>query len=198
MLNSPTSTPASTANTPRLKRRGFTIVELLIVIVVIGILAAISIVAYNGIQARAAMTKKETVINNAHKQFELHRVEFDSYPNTYDDWSGVVDTAALEHTNIDTSNFKVDPFSHSIDWYDTTEYTYEKSTVYISSYYTQYSSGSSWTLSFLYWDDRESEWVMKREFISYNNASDTYSTSSIIDIRMTTDSNDQPFYDMPS
>lgn len=34
-------------------RRGFTIVELLIVIVVIGILASITIVAYNGIQQRA-------------------------------------------------------------------------------------------------------------------------------------------------
>ena len=32
---------------------GFTIVELLIVIVVIGVLAAISVVAYNGIQQRA-------------------------------------------------------------------------------------------------------------------------------------------------
>jgi prepilin-type N-terminal cleavage/methylation domain-containing protein len=35
------------------KHTGFTIVELLIVIVVIGILAAISIVAYNGVQDRA-------------------------------------------------------------------------------------------------------------------------------------------------
>ena len=37
----------------RAKQKGFTIVELLIVIVVIGILAAITIVAYNGIQQRA-------------------------------------------------------------------------------------------------------------------------------------------------
>ncbi|MCA9336117.1 prepilin-type N-terminal cleavage/methylation domain-containing protein, partial [Candidatus Saccharibacteria bacterium] len=35
------------------KKTGFTIVELLIVIVVIAILAAITIVAYNGIQQRS-------------------------------------------------------------------------------------------------------------------------------------------------
>lgn len=39
------------------KQTGFTIVELLIVIVVIGILAAITIVAYNGIQDRARKAK---------------------------------------------------------------------------------------------------------------------------------------------
>lgn len=39
------------------KARGFTIVELLIVIVVIGILASISIVAYTGIQERAESTR---------------------------------------------------------------------------------------------------------------------------------------------
>ena len=35
------------------KAKGFTIVELLIVIVIIGILAAISIVAYNGVTQKA-------------------------------------------------------------------------------------------------------------------------------------------------
>ena len=35
------------------KQVGFTIVELLVVIVVVGILAAISVVAYTGIQERA-------------------------------------------------------------------------------------------------------------------------------------------------
>ena len=39
------------------KERGFTIVELLIVIVVIGILAAITIVSYTGITAQATLAK---------------------------------------------------------------------------------------------------------------------------------------------
>lgn len=42
-----------------MRQRGFTIVEILIVIVVIGVLAAIIIVAYNGIQDRARTAKIE-------------------------------------------------------------------------------------------------------------------------------------------
>lgn len=55
------------------KSHGFTIVELLIVIVVIGILAAITIVAYNGIQTRAAETKRETDAATYHKAIILAR-----------------------------------------------------------------------------------------------------------------------------
>ena len=46
-----------------MKQRGFTIVELLIVIVVIGVLAAITIVAYNGIQSRARDSARVSDIN---------------------------------------------------------------------------------------------------------------------------------------
>lgn len=46
-----------------LKKRGFTIVELLIVIVVIGILAAISIVAYNNMQRKAENSKTASALN---------------------------------------------------------------------------------------------------------------------------------------
>lgn len=48
--------------------KGFTIVELLIVIVVIAILAAISIVAYNGIQVRARDAKRVNDIAVIKKQ----------------------------------------------------------------------------------------------------------------------------------
>lgn len=51
----------------RAKQTGFTIVELLIVIVVIAILATISIVAYSGMQARANDSKMRAAINQFEK-----------------------------------------------------------------------------------------------------------------------------------
>jgi len=53
-------------------RRGFTIVELLIVIVVIAILAAITIVAYNGIQQRATNTARSAAAKEAMKVITMY------------------------------------------------------------------------------------------------------------------------------
>ena len=65
-----------------MKQKGFTIVELLIVIVVIAILAAIAVVAYNGIQDRAAISKSETDLQAINKAIQLYYVDNGSYPNT--------------------------------------------------------------------------------------------------------------------
>lgn len=59
---------------------GFTIVELLIVIVVIAILATISIVAYNGIQQRADNTRKGREMVEWGKLFEAYNVVNGAYP----------------------------------------------------------------------------------------------------------------------
>lgn len=58
-------------------QRGFTIVELLIVIVVIGILAAITIVAYNGIQNRAKVNRAQSDMASLVKAIQVARINTD-------------------------------------------------------------------------------------------------------------------------
>ncbi len=62
-------------------KQGFTIVELLIVIVVIGILAAISIVAYRGVQDSANNAAVKNDLANAAKALELIKVDLGRYPS---------------------------------------------------------------------------------------------------------------------
>lgn len=64
----------------RRKSLGFTIVELLIVIVVIGILAAIVIVAYNGITRTAQTTSIASEMRQWNKLFELYKAQYVDYP----------------------------------------------------------------------------------------------------------------------
>jgi prepilin-type N-terminal cleavage/methylation domain-containing protein len=59
---------------------GFTIVELLIVIVVIAILASISVVAYTGIQKRARNTLRGAEMHSWAKLFEVYRATYGTYP----------------------------------------------------------------------------------------------------------------------
>ena len=63
------------------KNQGFTIVELLIVIVVIAILAAITIVAYNGIQNRAKTSAGQSAANALMKKVEAFNTLNPSYPS---------------------------------------------------------------------------------------------------------------------
>ncbi len=56
---------------------GFTIVELLIVIVVIGILATIGLVAYNGVQDRARVAKANSELKSLERAIMTARVSSD-------------------------------------------------------------------------------------------------------------------------
>jgi prepilin-type N-terminal cleavage/methylation domain-containing protein len=65
-----------------IRAMGFTIVELLIVIVVIGILAAITIVAFNGVTSKARVATVTSDLGNASKKLKIDQVLNGSYPAT--------------------------------------------------------------------------------------------------------------------
>jgi len=68
---------------------GFTIVELLVVIVVIGILAAITIVSYNGVQDRAKSVSSETLAKAIQTKTQLYYAYVGTYPEDLTDFNSI-------------------------------------------------------------------------------------------------------------
>lgn len=64
------------------RQRGFTIVELLIVVVIIAILAAITLVVFNGIQERARKASLTTEVTNISKILRNDQIVSGAYPAT--------------------------------------------------------------------------------------------------------------------
>lgn len=79
------------------KQAGFTIVELLIVIVVIAILATISIVAFNGIQQKGRNAARLAGANSVYKQLEIYTRQ------TGNNWASSVFCIPTE-ANFDSGN----------------------------------------------------------------------------------------------
>lgn len=79
----------------QVRNDGFTIVEILIIIIVIGILAAIAVVAYNNIQQRARIVTTKAEMLSVGKSVEIFRVEYNRSPITASDFSSVLKDAKL-------------------------------------------------------------------------------------------------------
>ncbi len=76
---------------------GFTIVELLIVIVVIAILAAVSVVGYSGVQYRAATVVTQNTLKNANTAVMLEKIQGGSVPAALPSNVQVPDDVAVEY-----------------------------------------------------------------------------------------------------
>lgn len=63
----------------------FTIVELLVVIVVIGILAAITLISFTGVSQKASVASAQTDFSNTSKQIKLFTSTNDNYPASIND-----------------------------------------------------------------------------------------------------------------
>lgn len=80
--------------------KGFTIVELLIVIVIIGILAAITIVAYNGITARANTSASQSSAENTINKAEAYNADKGYYPITFATLTGAATSDVYKLTGV--------------------------------------------------------------------------------------------------
>jgi prepilin-type N-terminal cleavage/methylation domain-containing protein len=90
------------------RNQGFTIVELLIVIVVIGILALLVITTYSGIQAKARNSKRQTDIQSLQTQLEAFFSQNGFYPSRADlnngGWLGTNMKSLDQNALVDPSN----------------------------------------------------------------------------------------------
>jgi prepilin-type N-terminal cleavage/methylation domain-containing protein len=86
-------------------RSGFTIVELLIVIIVIAIVAAISVAAYNGIQDRARASAANQVLSDAAKKIQYWQIEQGSTASPSNlSTIGITDTNDIKYQYTPTQN----------------------------------------------------------------------------------------------
>jgi len=96
------------------KDSGFTIVELLIVIVVIGILATITIVAYNGVQQKAKTNVNLTNAAQAQKVAEAFNADNSRYPGLTTDFR--TGTTASLPTSIIVSPAAITATTNTVSW----------------------------------------------------------------------------------
>lgn len=64
----------------RSKQHGFTIIELLVVVIIIGILSALVISTYSGVQAKNRNSDRQAAIDTLQSQLETYYAQYNKYP----------------------------------------------------------------------------------------------------------------------
>ena len=90
--------------TKNIKNQGFTLVELLIVIVIIAILTVVSLVAYNGLQNQAKTSAAKSAADAVAKKAELYNTANSSYPADLSKLTNTADSGEPYYLDTKTVN----------------------------------------------------------------------------------------------
>ena len=104
-----------------MKKRGFAIIELLVVVTIIAILLAAGLVSYTSVQKRSRDARRKSDIEQVRSALEMYKADNGYYPDVYDGGVSVfTNITALSTTLVDTgylSSIPQDP-KYSIDSYN--------------------------------------------------------------------------------
>ncbi len=84
---------------------GFTVVELIIVIAVIGMLAVISLVSYTGIQSRATASTLDQSLAQISKRIEIYKSKNGSYPTQFSQVDVPLDSGTQQYYSASAKSF---------------------------------------------------------------------------------------------
>lgn len=84
------------------KNKGFTVIELLIVIVIIGILATLVVITYNSIKQKDRDTQRKTNINTLQGKVEAYFAQNGKYPTLANINNSSWRTANMKTLNVST------------------------------------------------------------------------------------------------
>lgn len=120
-------------------KRGFTIIELLVVMVVIGILATIMIVSYTGIQQRSRDSRRDSDITQIKIALEKYHADKSMYPDVCGDNVGCNASSLSTVLSPYLANIPHDP-RNTVNSY--TDYQYVRGPVTDDSYalYVRYEA----------------------------------------------------------
>lgn len=118
------------------QKSGFTIVELLIVVVVIAILAAITIVSYTGIQSKANDAAVQTDFSAMAKKLELYYTDNGKYP---------VVTSTTQQDNTTTYDFT--QLGTALQGYKVTQSAYRSGSNTVNFAYCTNNLGTSYGIA---------------------------------------------------
>ena len=100
----------TSTSSPHQFKSAFTIVELLVVIVIIGILATITMVSYNGVTKKSKEASLQSDLSNASKILEMDKIIDGNYPPNLEDAN---QGKGLKPSGNNTYNYTYDPTTKS-------------------------------------------------------------------------------------